>query len=187
MTHYTNGAILAHPGDRGMKCIADALFEAMQVRGGLKLGPGNGDKGLTAGTDKTLVSWVALANTTQQGGSALTIQSGKAFDGIVFGEAAPGKWMAGSDYLARTQRDQQANALEKADDKIVRPDGDCLQGQPGLHLPRRRALRIVRGGQHRFAQRCGQDGRFRTAASLGQLPARPFKARLRMPESMTRR
>ena len=41
-----------------------------------------------AGTDKTLVSWVILDNTTQQGGSALTIQRGDQFDGIVFGEKA---------------------------------------------------------------------------------------------------
>ena len=36
-----------------------------------------------AGTDKTLVSWVCLENTTQQGGSALTIQSGDRFDRIL--------------------------------------------------------------------------------------------------------
>ncbi len=70
-----------------------------------------------AGTDKTLVSWVILDNTTQQGGSALTIQRGDQFDGIVFGERAPGKWMAGSNFFARTQGDQQANAVEKADSK----------------------------------------------------------------------
>jgi sucrose-6-phosphate hydrolase SacC (GH32 family) len=72
-----------------------------------------------AGTDKTLVSWVCLANTTQQGGSTLTIQSGDRFDGIVFGERVAGKWMAGSEVLARTQGDQQANAVEKADDKTL--------------------------------------------------------------------
>jgi len=72
-----------------------------------------------AGTDKTLVSWVRLANTTQQGGSALTIQRGDLFDAIVFGERAAGKWMAGSNFFARTQGDQQANAVEKADDKTL--------------------------------------------------------------------
>ncbi|MFN4873571.1 MAG: LamG domain-containing protein, partial [Akkermansiaceae bacterium] len=72
-----------------------------------------------AGTDKTLVSWVCLANTTQQGGSALTIQSGDRFDGIVFGERAAGKWMAGSEMYARTQADQQASPVEKADDKTL--------------------------------------------------------------------
>jgi hypothetical protein len=69
--------------------------------------------------DKTLVSWVCLGNTTQQGGSALTIQSGDRFDGIVFGERVAGKWMAGSEVLARTQADQQANAVENADDKTL--------------------------------------------------------------------
>ena len=72
-----------------------------------------------ASTDKTLVSWVCLANATQQGGSALTIQSGAQFDAIVFGEKAAGKWMAGSDGFARTQADQQANAAERADDKTL--------------------------------------------------------------------
>ena len=47
----------------------------------------------------------------------LTIQRGDQFDGIVFGERAPGKWMAGSDFFARTQADQHASAVEKADDK----------------------------------------------------------------------
>ena len=74
----------------------------------------------TAGTDKSLVSWVALANTTQQGGSALTMQRGEQFDGIVFGEITPGKWMVGSENFARTQRDLNVNAAEKADDTAVK-------------------------------------------------------------------
>ena len=72
-----------------------------------------------AGSDKTLVSWVCLANTTQQGGSALTLQQGGQFDGIVFGEKVSGKWMAGSEGYARTQGDQQPNAVEKRDDKAL--------------------------------------------------------------------
>lgn len=72
-----------------------------------------------AGTDKTLVSWLRLADTTQRGGSALTIQRGELFDAIVFGERAPGKWMAGSNFFKRTQGDQQANAVERADDKTL--------------------------------------------------------------------
>ena len=72
-----------------------------------------------AGTDKTLVSWVTLANTTQQGGSALTIQQGDAFDGIVFGEKQPAKWMSGSNFYTRTQADQQANAVETADGRTL--------------------------------------------------------------------
>jgi len=59
--------------------------------------------------DKTLVAWVYPANLTQRGGSALTlIDSAERFDAIVLGEVAPGKWMAGSDFFHRTQRDQSA-------------------------------------------------------------------------------
>ncbi|MCX6872780.1 MAG: GH32 C-terminal domain-containing protein [Verrucomicrobia bacterium] len=72
-----------------------------------------------AGADKTLVSWVCLANTTQQGGSALTLQSGSQFDGIVFGEKEAGKWMAGSETFSRTQVGQQASATEKADSQTL--------------------------------------------------------------------
>jgi len=72
-----------------------------------------------ADTDKTLVSWVSLANTSQRGGSALTIQLDNQFDGIVFGEVAAGRWMAGSDVFKRTQKDQQANVVENADNKTL--------------------------------------------------------------------
>lgn len=70
---------------------------------------------IAAGTDKTLVSWVRLENTTQRGGSALTIQRVDQFDGIVFGEKEPGRWMAGSDFFRRTQGQQGANTAENAD------------------------------------------------------------------------
>ena len=70
---------------------------------------------VAGGADKTLVSWVALDHTAQQGGSALTIQRGEQFDGVVFGERAAGRWMAGSEGFTRTQGSQQANAAEKAD------------------------------------------------------------------------
>jgi len=83
---------------------------------------------LTAASDKTLVCWVTLANTTQQGGSALTIQQGDKFDGIVFGEKQTGKWMAGSEMYARTQADQQANPGEKADDKTLVQMAVAYQG-----------------------------------------------------------
>lgn len=65
--------------------------------------------------DKTLVVWVAPATLTQRGGSALTIQRGEQFDGIVLGEKVAGKWMAGSDGFTRTEGNQQANAVETAD------------------------------------------------------------------------
>ena len=66
-------------------------------------------------TDKTLVAWVIPANLTQQGGSALTIQSGDRFDAIVFGERARGRWMAGSNYFRRTQPNQNHYPAETAD------------------------------------------------------------------------
>jgi len=67
-------------------------------------------------TDKSLVTWVAPANRTQRGGSVLTIEkSGGVFDGIVFGELAPSKWMAGSNGFARTDKAQNGLAAETAD------------------------------------------------------------------------
>ena len=65
-------------------------------------------------TDKTLVVLGLAGQPNQQGGSVLTIQDGDRFDAIVFGERASGKWMAGSDFFQRTQRDQDANAEETA-------------------------------------------------------------------------
>ena len=65
--------------------------------------------------DKTLVVWASPANLTQRGGSALTIDDQRGgFDGVVFGEIAPAKWMAGSDYYKRTTRDQAKAAGETA-------------------------------------------------------------------------
>jgi len=68
--------------------------------------------------DKTLVAWVYLANTEQRGGSCLTLNNGNppgdAFDAIVFGEKAPGRWMPGSEFWRRTQDDQAAWPLETA-------------------------------------------------------------------------
>ncbi len=69
-------------------------------------------------TDKTLVVWVRLANTTQRAGSALTlIDDRERFDAVVFAEKEPGKWMAGSDFFRRTSRDQTACPVETADSK----------------------------------------------------------------------
>ena len=72
-----------------------------------------------AKTDKTLVAWIAPADLAHRGGSALTIQSGDQFDGIVFGELQPGKWMAGSDYHKRTERNQDKYLPETADSKTM--------------------------------------------------------------------
>jgi beta-fructofuranosidase len=67
--------------------------------------------------DKTLVVWVAPENLTQHGGSALTIESPSSFDGIVFAELAPKKWMAGSEVWLRSQKDQAAWPEETNDGK----------------------------------------------------------------------
>ena len=62
-------------------------------------------------TEKTLVSWVSLADLDQPGGgSALSVQIGNGngangFDGIVYGERFPYQWMAGSDYWNRSVED----------------------------------------------------------------------------------
>ncbi len=54
--------------------------------------------------DKTLVAWVRLDDLDQRGGSVLTIEhpDARQFDGIVFGERTPRRWMPGSDHLLRT-------------------------------------------------------------------------------------
>ena len=69
--------------------------------------------------DKTLVAWVSPANLTQRGGGVLTIQTpnvpGENFDSIVFGELAPGRWMAGSEFWHRTKQEQEALPAETAD------------------------------------------------------------------------
>ena len=66
--------------------------------------------------DKTLVVWVAPANLAQKGGSALTLDDQRShFDGIIFGELARGKWMAGSDFYRRTQSEQANSPAETAD------------------------------------------------------------------------
>lgn len=81
----------------------------------LALVPGLVGQPKNPSVDKTFVVWVAPANLTQQGGSALTLQSGPTFDAIVLGEIARGKWMAGSNNFQRTQSNQSKRATETAD------------------------------------------------------------------------
>jgi sucrose-6-phosphate hydrolase SacC (GH32 family) len=80
-------------------------------------------------TDKTLVVWVAPANLTQHGGSVLTIDDRQShFDGIVFGELAPARWMAGSDFHRRTERKQGARPAETADSNTLVQIGVAYHG-----------------------------------------------------------
>jgi beta-fructofuranosidase len=68
--------------------------------------------------DKTLVVWAAPANLTQQAGTALTIDDLQMrFDGIVFAELAPRKWMPGSEVYSRTKKEQGDWPEETADAK----------------------------------------------------------------------
>lgn len=81
----------------------------------------DGDKSVAAPlVDKTLVAWVAPANLTQHGGSVLTIDDRQShFDGIVFGELAQARWMAGSDFHHRTERQQNTWPAETADSNTL--------------------------------------------------------------------
>ena len=75
-----------------------------------------------AGTDKTLVSWATVVDKSVKAGSILTVQNGRAFDGIFLAELADGKWMAGSDSvssISRTNKQQGDWAAEKADTKTL--------------------------------------------------------------------
>lgn len=63
---------------------------------------------------KTLLATVRLANVTQRGGAAISLQSpdGLAFDAIVLGERELGRWMSGSEFFKRTQNFQGANETD---------------------------------------------------------------------------
>jgi sucrose-6-phosphate hydrolase SacC (GH32 family) len=70
--------------------------------------------------DKTLVAWVTAADLVQRGGSVLTLDDHAGhFDGIVLGELVPGKWMAGSNFFQRTEKDQKHSPAETADPKTL--------------------------------------------------------------------
>lgn len=54
---------------------------------------------------RTLEAWLTLNNLDQRGGAVISIETkdGKVFDAVVFGEKQPGKWIAGSNFFARTR------------------------------------------------------------------------------------
>ena len=111
--------------DRTGRFAHTQLTAGARVENGRLILNGNGGTLLATGRagqiplqDKTLVAWVAPANLTQRGGSALTIAAQAnalaSFDGIVFGELAPAKWMAGSDFWRRTEQQQNGWPAETA-------------------------------------------------------------------------
>jgi len=55
--------------------------------------------------EKTLEVWVHLSDLDQRGGGAMSLETrgGGVFDSIVFGEKAPRRWLAGSEFFNRTQ------------------------------------------------------------------------------------
>lgn len=64
-------------------------------------------------SDKTLVVWASPGTLDQHGGSVLTVDNGDgSFDGIVFGEIEPRRWMPGSDGFRRTDKEQEEWAQE---------------------------------------------------------------------------
>jgi len=56
-------------------------------------------------TAKTLEVWLTLADLTQRGGGALTVQhlDGGQFDSLVFAEKSPAQWVAGSNNFLRSE------------------------------------------------------------------------------------
>lgn len=68
-----------------------------------------------ADTDKTFVSWLTMTDRDLGAGAVVSVHSGGKFDGLVYGERKRWRWMAGSHYGKRTEKDQNKNAEEPAE------------------------------------------------------------------------
>ncbi|MBI3416069.1 MAG: DUF1553 domain-containing protein [Verrucomicrobia bacterium] len=70
--------------------------------------------------EKTLEAWLYLANVSQRGGAAISVEdtAGKDFDAIVFGEREPKKWFAGSAFFRRS-RDLSAPEEKAKPDELL--------------------------------------------------------------------
>ncbi len=75
---------------------------------------------------KTLVVWASLANLTQHGGSALTIENriidgtgSNHFDAVDYAEQVAGQWMAGSDNFNRTKGGSNGGAAETSANAVM--------------------------------------------------------------------
>lgn len=70
--------------------------------------------------EKTLIVWASVSDLDQSAGSALTLENGSDnFDGIVYGEISPNRWMAGSDNFHRTHQEQDSYKTESILNEIV--------------------------------------------------------------------
>ncbi len=104
-----------------------ALFNGAAIENGmLRVSAAQGSWAKAAGyagpliTEKTLVAWVRMDQLGVFGGSALTLERDSAdvnankFDGLVYGEVSPRKWMAGSEFYTRTESAPQQGWWEDA-------------------------------------------------------------------------
>jgi hypothetical protein len=132
--------------------------------------------------EKTLSVWVRLSDLQQSGGAAISLEksNGQVFDGIVFGERQPRKWMAGSEGFQRT-RDLQAPeesealsgwvhlaAVYSADRKVAlyrngRPYGEAYEA-PALTTFLAGDARVVIGRRHEGGGKPWLTGAIRQAA-----------------------
>jgi len=110
---------------------------------------------------KTLEVLVELATLEQRGGGAMTVQtpSGNEFDSIVYAEAGPRQWLAGSDHFRRTVPLDGPKEAE-ADKRPVRitltydVDGTIRSfrdGKPYADPYRKAALRRYKSGEAQVA------------------------------------
>ncbi len=90
-------------------------------------------------SEKTLTAWVQLARFDQAGGSAISVETlnGGVFDGLVYGEQTPRRWMAGSNNFARTRPFAGSDEVEAVDRPVhialvYRADGSISCFRDGL-------------------------------------------------------
>jgi len=101
--------------------------------------------------DKTLVAWVTPANLSEKGGSVLTIEKGGgAFDAIVFGELATGRWMAGSNNHSRTQKPQSGAPETSTGTRLVQIAIVYREKQITVYRNSQKYAQYTTGGAERF-------------------------------------
>lgn len=116
-----NGALLGGATISGGRLIVDNTLSAPNQSGSGQRMNAFLPATLTA---KTLVSWVSLANLTQRGGSALSVEStttnpfAQRFDAIGFGERTSSQWMSASDSFLRTPLNN-GGALETSTGEVM--------------------------------------------------------------------